>query len=144
MSKVNYIDGLESILEHKDVLGSPHQKSFYIQKYIKKPGRDIRSFVIDGVTICAIYRDSPHWITNTARGGVATNCPVTKELSNISKKASDAVGGGILSMDVFETEDGLQINEINHTTEFKNSERPTGVSISGVIVDYCIKVAKNL
>ena len=144
LAKVNDIDALETILEHKDVLGSPHQKSFYLQKYIKKPGRDIRSFVINGVTICAIYRDSPHWITNTARGGVATNCPVTKELSNISKKASDAVGGGILSMDVFETADGLQINEINHTTEFKNSEKPTGVSISGAIVDCCIKVAKNL
>ena len=144
LAKVNDVDALETILEHKEVLGSPQQKSFYIQQYIKKPGRDIRSFVIDGITICAIYRDSPHWITNTARGGIATNCPVTKELSNISKKASDAVGGGILSMDVFETEDGLQINEINHTTEFKNSERPTGVSISGAIVDYCIKVAKNL
>jgi len=144
LAKINDIDALETILEHKDVLGSPHQKSFYLQKYIKKPGRDIRSFVIDSITICAIYRDSPHWITNTARGGVATNCPVTKELSSLSKKASDAVGGGVLSMDVFETEDGLQINEINHTTEFKNSERPTGVSISGAIVDYCIKVAKNL
>ena len=144
LAKVNDIDALETILEHKDVLGSPHQKSFYIQKYIKKPGRDIRSFVIDGVTICAIYRDSPHWITNTARGGVATNCPVTKELSKISKKASDAVGGGILSMDVFETEGGLQINEINHTTEFKNSEKATGVSLSGAIIDYCIKTAKNL
>ena len=144
LAKVNDVDALEAILEHKDVLGSPHQKSFYIQQYIRKPGRDIRAFVIDGKTICAIYRDSPHWITNTARGGIATNCPVSKEISDISKKASDAVGGGILSMDIFETDDGLQINEINHTTEFKNSEKPTNISISGAIVDYCVKVAKNL
>lgn len=143
LAKVNDIDALEAILEHKDVLGSPHQKSFYIQQYIKKPGRDIRTFVIDGETICAIYRDSPHWITNTARGGIATNCPVTKEIKEISKNASDAVGGGILSMDIFETDNGLQINEINHTTEFKNSEKPTLVSISGAIVDYCIKIAKK-
>jgi len=142
LAKVNDEDALDAILEHKEVLGSPQQKSFYLQKFIKKPGRDIRTFVIDGVTIAAIYRDSLHWITNTARGGVATNCPVTKELSQISKDASGAVGGGILSMDVFETDDGLQINEINHTTEFKNSEKPTGVSISGAIVDYCINIAK--
>lgn len=144
LAKVNDIDALEAILEHKDVLGSPQQKSFYIQQYVKKPGRDIRSFVIDGKTICAIYRDSPHWITNTARGGVASKCPVTKEISDISRKASDAVGGGILSMDLFETDDGMQINEINHTTEFKNSEKPTQTSISGAIVDCCVKVAKNL
>lgn len=144
LAKVNDIDALEAILEHKDVLGSPHQKSFYIQQYIKKPGRDIRAFVINGETICAIYRDSPHWITNTARGGVVSNCPVSKEIADISKRASNAVGGGILSMDIFETEDGLQINEINHTTEFKNSEKPTQTSISGAIVDHCVKVVKNL
>ena len=139
LAKINDSDSLETVIEHKDVLGGPHQKAIYIQQYIEKPGRDIRAFVIDGKVICAIYRDSKHWITNTARGGVATNCPVTKELSGICKKASDSVGGGILAMDIFETDDGLSINEINHTMEFKNSEIPTGVSISDAIVYYCIK-----
>lgn len=144
LAKVNDIDALEAILEHKDVLGSPWQKTYYFQKYVKKPGRDIRAFVIDGKTICAIYRHSPHWITNTARGGVASNYLVTKELSQLAKKASAAVGGGILSLDIFETDHGLEINEINHTTEFKNSEKPTGVSISGAIIDYCIGKVKKL
>ena len=81
LAKVNDLDALEAILEHKDTLGSPQQKSFYLQKFVKKPGRDIRSFVIDGRTICAIYRNSSHWITNTARGGGASNCPLTKEIS---------------------------------------------------------------
>lgn len=143
LAKLNDVDALEAILEHKDVLGSPHQKAFYIQQYIKKPGRDIRAYVFDGKTIAAIYRDSPHWITNTARGGVASNCPVTKELASISEKTSRAIGGGILSLDIFETDDGLQINEVNHTTEFKNSEKPTGVSISGAMVDYCVKIVKS-
>lgn len=143
LAKINDSDSLEAVLEHKDVLGSPQQKAFYIQKYVKKPCRDIRSYVFDGKTICAIYRNSPHWITNTARGGVATNCPITKELANLSEKAAKAIGKGILSMDVFETEDGLQINEINHTTEFKNSEKPTGVSISGAMINYCVKIVKS-
>lgn len=143
LAKVNDYDSLEALIEHKDVLGSPQQKVFYLQEYIKKPGRDIRSFVVGGKAICAIYRNSSHWITNTARGGTAANCPITKELAQLSKKASDAVGGGILAMDIFETSDGLKVNEINHTMEFKNSEAPTGVSISGAIVDYCLKIAKK-
>lgn len=138
LAKINDIDALEALVEHKDVLGSPQQKALYFQEYVKKPGRDIRAFVIGGKTIAAIYRDSPHWITNTARGGVASNCPVTKELTDICQRASEAVGGGILAMDVFETDAGLSINEINHTMEFKNSEKPTGVDISGAIVEYCI------
>lgn len=144
LAKVNDEEALEAILEHKEVLGYPQQKCFYLQKFINKPGRDIRTFVINHETIAAIYRTSSHWITNTARGGKATNCPVTKELSQICQKASEAVGGGILSMDIFETKDGLLINEINHTTEFKNSEKPTGVSISGAIVDYCISYFKKI
>ena len=140
LAKVNDIDALEAIIEHKDVLGSPQQKSIYIQQYVKKPGRDIRLFVIDGEALCAIYRTSPHWITNTARGGQATVCPLTDDLRKIARDASNAVGGGILALDVFETDDGFSINEINHTMEFKNSEAPTCTSISGAIVDYCIKV----
>ena len=78
LSKVNDRDAAEAILEHKETLGSYHHSIFYIQKYVEKHGRDIRSFVVGDETICAIYRTSPHWITNTARGGVATNCPVTR------------------------------------------------------------------
>lgn len=143
LAKVNDRDALEALLEHKDTLGSPQQKAYYLQSFVRKPGRDIRAFVIDGKTICAIYRDSTHWITNTARGGIASNCPVTKDLAEICRNASAAVGGGILAMDVFETENGLSINEINHTMEFKNSEVPTGVSISGAIIDYCILQVKR-
>jgi len=144
LAKINDMDGLEALIEHKDVLGSPQHKAFYIQTYIAKPERDIRVFVINGRAICAIYRSSAHWITNTARSGQTTNCPVTKELAKIAKQASDAVGGGILAMDVFETADGFSINEINHTMEFKNSEAPTGVSISGAMVDYCMEVYRQL
>jgi len=139
ISKVNDQNALEAVLEHKQVLGSPQHKAFYIQEYTEKPERDIRASVIDGKTICAIYRNSSHWITNTALGAKATNCSVTKELTELCRRASEAIGGGVLAIDIFETEEGLKVNEINHTMEFKNSEKPTGVSISGAIIDYCIK-----
>lgn len=142
MARVNDEDSLEGIFAHREFMG-PEQNAVVIQEYVNKnSGRDIRAFVIDGECICAIYRTSPHWITNTARGGEATVCPVSEELQVICQCASDAVGGGILAMDVFETKEGLKINEINHTMEFKNSEKPTGVSISGAIIDYCINYGK--
>ena len=141
MAKVSDEESLEAIIEHKLILGSPQHHAFYVQKFIKKPGRDIRAFMVGDKTICAIYRNSPHWITNTARGGKATNCKVTKELADLCGKTSKAIGGGVLAIDVFETKEGLKINEVNHTIEFKNSEQPTGVSISGEIIKYCRKIA---
>ena len=144
LAKVNDRDALDALLEHKDVLGTPPQKAFYLQEYVRKPGRDIRVFVAGTDVLCAIYRESEHWITNTARGGRARACPVSDDLRSLCERAAAAVGGGLLAIDVFETPAGFTINEINHTMEFRNSEEPTGVSISGAIVDYCLAKMKGL
>ncbi len=143
LSKVNDRDAAEAILEHKTVLGSYHHSIFYIQKYVEKKGKDIRSFVIGDKCIAAIYRTSPHWITNTARGGVATNCVVTDELNDISVRAAKAVGGGIVAIDVFETAQGLMVNEVNYTMEYKNSITTTGVNIPQKMVEYVLQVAEG-
>jgi [lysine-biosynthesis-protein LysW]--L-2-aminoadipate ligase len=143
LSKINDRDAAEAILEHKEVLGSYHHSIFYIQEYMEKRGRDIRSFVAGDSCICAIYRHSEHWITNTARGGKASNCPVTDELHDISVRAAKAVGGGVVAIDVFETPEGLSINEVNYTMEFRNSIDTTGVNIPAKVVDYVLKVGKR-
>ncbi len=143
LSKVNDRDAAETILEHKTVLGSYHHSIFYIQKYVEKKGRDIRSFVVGDECIAAIYRSSPHWITNTARGGKATRCEITDEIYKISVDAANAVGGGVVAIDIFETGEGLKINEVNYTMEFKNSIDISGVNIPGYIADYVIKVGKE-
>jgi len=143
LSKINDRDAAEAILEHKAVLGSYHHSIFYIQKYIDKKGRDIRSFVVGDKCIAAIYRNAEHWITNTAQGGIATNCPLTDELKSLSLNAAKAVGGGILAIDVFETDNGLLANEVNYTMEFRNSITTTGVDIPTRIVDYVLATAKG-
>ena len=140
LSKVNDREAAEAVLEHKEILGSYHHSVFYIQEYVPKSGRDIRSFVVGDETICAIYRYASHWITNTARGGRAENCPVTREIDHLSQAAAQAVGGGVVAVDLFESESGLQVNEVNYTMEFRNSIHTTGVDIPARIVDYVLKV----
>lgn len=142
LSKINDREAAESILEHKETLGSFQHSVFYIQEYIQKPGRDIRSFVIGDRTICAIYRSSSHWITNTARGGKAEICPVTPEIEALSLAAAQAVGGGALAIDILEDpERGYLVNEVNHTMEFHSTVPLTGVDIPGLLVEYCLQQA---
>lgn len=142
LAKVDNRHMAESLIEHKATLGVNHQV-FYIQEYIHKPGRDIRAFVVGDECIAAIYRSSENWITNTARGGVATNCPVTPEIADLCQRAARAVGGGLLALDLFEDEDGFTINEINHTMEFRNSITTTGVNIPQKMVEYVLAVARE-
>lgn len=143
LARVNDRDAAEALLEHKVTLGSFHHGAFYIQEFVEKQGRDIRSFVVGGETICAIYRESAHWITNTARGAKASNCPVTPELDAASRAAAEAVGGGVVAVDLFETPTGLQVNEVNYTMEFRNSIDTTGVNIPEKIVDYVMAVGEQ-
>jgi len=137
LAKVENREMAESLIEHKATLGVNHQV-FYIQEYINKPGRDIRAFVVGDEVICAIYRSSENWITNTARGGIATNCPVTGEIAELCQRAAHVVGGGLLALDLFETENGLTVNEINHTMEFRNSIATTGVDIPQRMIEHVL------
>lgn len=143
LSKINDRDAAETVLEHKTVLGSYHHSIFFIQKYVAKKGRDIRAFVVGDECIAAIYRSSAHWITNTARGAVASNCPVTNEMAEICLAAADAVGGGVVAIDLFESDDGLLVNEVNYTMEFRNSIDTTGVNIPDKVIDYVLSQARN-
>ena len=143
ISKVNDRDAAEAILEHKQILGSYHHSIFYIQAYVEKGGRDIRSFVVGDQCIGAIYRDSEHWITNTARGGTARNCPVDEDMSRMSVQAANAVGGGVVAIDLFETPSGYSVNEVNYTMEFRNSIDITGVDIPSKVVDYVLEAGRK-
>jgi [lysine-biosynthesis-protein LysW]--L-2-aminoadipate ligase len=144
ISKVNDREAAEAVLEHKTILGSYHHSVFYIQEYIAKPQRDIRTFVVGDETICGIYRTSEHWITNTARGGHASNCPITPEIDRLSQAAARAVGGGVVAIDILERPGGeLLVNEVNYTMEFRNSIDTTGVDIPGRIVDYVVRVGRG-
>lgn len=128
----------EAFIEHKSTLGGVNHQIFYVQEYVHKPGRDIRAFVIGEEPIAAIYRSSENWITNTARGGKASNCPLTDEISDLCRKTAQTLGGGLLAIDLFETQDGLTVNEVNHTMEFRNSIATTGVNIPALMVDYVL------
>jgi [lysine-biosynthesis-protein LysW]--L-2-aminoadipate ligase len=142
VARLNDRDAAEAVLDHKHHLGTAQDSIFYVQEHVDKPGRDIRSFVVGGETICAIYRWSEHWITNTARGGRASNCPVTAEIDRLSRAAAAAVGGGVVAVDLMERRDGaLLVSEVNHTMEFRNSVGTTGVDIPGRIADHVLAVA---
>ncbi|WP_309571642.1 lysine biosynthesis protein LysX [Deinococcus sp.] len=146
VSRLNDRDAAEAVIEHKEVLGGPAHGIFYVQGLICKPDRDIRVFVIGGECIGAIYRTSGHWITNTARGATASNCPVTPEIADLAQRSAAAVHGQIVAIDLVEDPDasndwgGLKVIEINHTMEFKNSVSTTGVNIPRRMGEYAISV----
>jgi len=137
-------DSATAVFEHREEM-FPLYQVYYLQEFVKRPPRDIRSFVVGGRTVAAIYRVSEggDWRTNTARGGRAEKCPMTPEIDELSVKAATAVGGEVVGVDLMETPDGLCVHEVNNTTEFKNTVPATGVDIPGIVAEYLVSVQKR-
>jgi [lysine-biosynthesis-protein LysW]--L-2-aminoadipate ligase len=141
LAKLNDRQAAEAVIEYKQALDRPQHVPFYVQEYVDKPGRDIRTMVVGDETIYAMYRRSSHWITNTARGGDVVSLPVTPEIDRLSRAAAEAVGGGIVAVDLLEATDGsLLVNEVNHTPEFHGARQAVNVDIAGKMVEYVLQV----
>lgn len=139
IGKANDPDALEMALEHKEALGGAPHSVTYMQPFVETGGRDIRSFVVGGRCIAAITRSSTVWRTNTALGARADGLTVDADLARVSEAAAEAVGGGVVAVDLFETDRGYLVNEVNGTMEFRNSVLTTGVDIPGAIADLLIE-----
>lgn len=143
LARVNDRDAAEAVIEHKATLGSYVHSVFYVQEHIAKPGRDIRVVVIGGRAVAAMYRVSDHWVTNAARGAHGVNCPLSGEAARLAERAALAVGGGAVAVDLLEGPNGLLVNEVNATMEFRECTEASGVDIAGALVDYWLEVARG-
>jgi [lysine-biosynthesis-protein LysW]---L-2-aminoadipate ligase len=143
MAKVNSAEEAEQIVEHKSALVSPVHSVFYVQEFVEKPDRDLRVFVVGPQAVAAMYRRSGDWRTNAARGATVETALLTAELRELALRAAEAMGGGVLAVDLMESPRGLVVHEVNPTPEFKALTGATGADIAGAIVDYTAGVARR-
>ncbi len=133
-------ESAKAVIEDREHM-FPIYQIYYFEELVDRPPRDIRAIVVGDSVPAAIYRYSGdnEWKTNMALGGRAESCPVSKELEDICLKASHALGGEMVGVDLMESKsDGLLVHEVNNTTEFKNTVRVTGTDIPGLMVDYAL------
>ncbi len=137
-------DAAKAVLEDREQM-YPLYHIFYIEEFVNRPPRDIRAIVIGNEVVAAIYRYSVEedWKTNMALGGRAEQCPITNELEDLCLRATKAMGGMIVGVDLMESkEEGLVIHEVNNTTEFKNTVKTTEIDIPGIMIDYLSQLGK--
>ncbi|MGM0398511.1 MAG: lysine biosynthesis protein LysX [Halobacteriota archaeon] len=136
MARIEDEHAAEAILEHKATLGHYEHKVFYVQEFVDKPGRDFRVLALDGQPIAGMVRSSDHWLTNAAKGAETAELEITPEIADLVKAASAAVGGGMLGVDIMETDDGYTVHEVNHTVEFKALTDAVSVDVPAAVVDW--------
>jgi len=131
----------DAIIEVRELSDRPLDRIYYLQEMVKRPPRDIRVIVVGDQVISAMYRTSSgSFKTNIALGAEPILCEITKELEDVCMKASKAVGGGILGVDIMEDEKrGLVVHEVNNTVEFKGLAKVSKKNIPKEMIDFAIR-----
>jgi [lysine-biosynthesis-protein LysW]--L-2-aminoadipate ligase len=138
-------DTMDAIFEIRDITDSPHDRIYYLQELIKRPPRDIRVITVGDESIAAMYRKSSGGFkTNIALGADPEPCEITKEMEDMAAKASKAMGGGILGIDMMEDEqNGLVVHEVNNTVEFKGLARVAKRNIPKKMVEFALNFVRK-
>ena len=151
MAKIDSRSAAEAVLEHKATLGHYEHKVFYVQEFVEKPGRDIRVLATDGEPVAAMVRSSDHWLTNAAKGAETDTFELDDRALELVEKASAAVGGGLLGIDLMEVGvdeesgdfDDYTVHEVNHTVEFKALNEVADVDVPSEVVDWLESKAQS-
>jgi len=138
-------DTADALFEIRDITDSPHDRIFYLQEVIKRPPRDIRVITIGDEPIAAMYRKSSGGFkTNIALGADPELCEITKEIGDVATKASKAMGGGILGIDIMEDEKrGFVVHEVNNTVEFKGLSKVSKRNIPKEMVEFALNYVRK-
>ena len=138
-------DTADALFEIRDITDSPHDRIFYLQELINRPPRDIRVITIGDEPIAAMYRKSSGGFkTNIALGADPELCEITKEIEDIATKASKAMGGGILGIDIMEDEKrGLVVHEVNNTVEFKGLAKVSRRNIPKEMIEFALNYVRK-
>ena len=138
-------DTMDAVFEIRDITDSPHDRIYYLQELIKRPPRDIRVITIGDEPIAAMYRKSSGGFkTNIALGADPELCEITKEMEDMAAKASNAMGGGILGIDMMEDDEkGLVVHEVNNTVEFKGLARVAKRNIPKEMIEFALNYVRK-
>jgi len=138
-------DTMDAVFEIRDITDSPHDRIYYLQELINRPPRDIRVITVGDEAIAAMYRKSSGGFkTNIALGADPELCEITKEMEDMASKASKAMGGGILGVDMMEDEQrGLVVHEVNNTVEFKGLARVAKRNIPKEMIEYALNYVRK-
>ena len=138
-------DAMDAIVEVREITDSPHDRIYYLQQVVKRPPRDIRIITIGDEAVAGMYRKSSGGFkTNIALGADPEICEITKEMEELAIKASKAMGGGILGIDMMEDEErGIVVHEVNNTVEFKGLAKVAKRNIPKEMIEFALDYVRK-
>jgi tetrahydromethanopterin:alpha-L-glutamate ligase len=127
------LDNIHDYLKfHSQTFG---KGAYILQEYIKSPGYDIRSLVLQNHVIATMQRVGGEGITNNIHsGGIPRRNP--EDVTELSLRAAESVKGIIVGVDIIpDQEHNLWVLEANATPGWSGLQQVTDFDISMKIAD---------
>ncbi len=127
--------------ERLERLGQP----IYFQKYLEKPGRDIRALVVGDEVLASIYRIAAagEWRTNVSQGGKVRSVKLSGELQEMALKATEVLKLIYAGVDIIETTGGPVLVEVNTAPSWQGLQKATGIDVGEELVKFVDNLLKR-
>ncbi len=122
-------------------LGHP----IYVQRYIEKPGRDIRVFTVGERVLAAAYRIAApgQWKTNVAQGATTVRAEVNEEIEEIALSVAGILGLEYAGIDLAEHGNEYYVLEANVSPLWEGLARATGVDPAKAIAEHVVELIRR-
>jgi len=111
------------------------QSVIYIQEFLVSEGYDLRLLVVGEELFCVRRENHGDWRSNIARGGRAIPHEPTFEQISIAYRASKAIGGWMIGVDILPTQDGRNILlEVNAVPGWRATAHALNVDMAQLIL----------
>ena len=102
--------------------------------------------VIGGEAIGAMKKTAPpgEFLTNIARGGLASKADLTDELKDLAEKTARVFKTDYVGVDImYDTEGRPYILEANRGAQFEGFERSTGINVAQKMIEFLLEKSKE-
>ncbi|MFE6053648.1 RimK family alpha-L-glutamate ligase [Kitasatospora sp. NPDC056446] len=134
-------DTAPSVYDYVEDLGHGFEQACLIEPYLSG-GASVRCFVVgrELVSIAEFESAGTDWRSNAALGNRHRAVAQDPDVLKIVDAVVDELGAGIYGIDLFKTDDGYLVNEVNHAPAFKAVASATGADIATAIGRYVREV----
>jgi ribosomal protein S6--L-glutamate ligase len=114
---------------------------FYLQEYVRSPGRDIGVAILGGRVVGAYYRVARPgaWLTTTAAEGRYEPCESTPEMAQLAATAAGAFDLDFTVVDLVETSAGYLIYEVSAFGGFAGLWQTQGIDAARLYAEYVVQ-----
>lgn len=134
---IRHTDTAHSVYDYVEDLGHAFEQACLVEPFLAG-GSSVRCLVAGSEIVAAAEFASAgtDWRSNAALGNSSTAIAHDPDVVKIVDAVVAELGPGIYGIDLFRTDDGLVVNEVNHAPAFRGVASTTAADIPSAIVSY--------